>query len=170
MCRKIKCTPPSLASLPWAGCITRYSSRIAPINDMLVRLAGCKAYENKPYSIFITVHSNHSLCPSIPKFTDPICSVYQDPSSQKVASVWAYMCSILWVMMKEDHIQARACLCEDWALSDSMQLSGAACWPVRTCQAGSPSVPNLGTDGHDCPSVPILGTDGHRGFPGNAPL
>ena len=28
--------------------VTRYSSRIAPINDALVRLAGCKAYENKP--------------------------------------------------------------------------------------------------------------------------
>ena len=27
---------------------TRYSVRIAPINDALVRLAGCKADENKP--------------------------------------------------------------------------------------------------------------------------
>ena len=27
--------------------ITRYSSRIAPINEALVRLAGCKAHENK---------------------------------------------------------------------------------------------------------------------------
>ena len=27
---------------------TRYSSRIAPIHDALVLLAGCKAYENKP--------------------------------------------------------------------------------------------------------------------------
>ena len=45
----------------------------------------------------IRVHSNHSLCPSIHKFTDLICSVHQDPRSQKVASVWAYMCSILRV-------------------------------------------------------------------------
>ena len=77
--------------------LTRYSSRIAPINDALVCLAGCKAYENKPYPILIRVHSNHSLCPSIHKFTDLICSVHQDPGSQKVASVWAYMCSILRV-------------------------------------------------------------------------
>ena len=31
----------------------------------------------------LRVHSNHSLCPSIPKFTGPICSVHQDPSRQK---------------------------------------------------------------------------------------
>ena len=31
--------------------ITRYSSRIAPITDALVCLAGCKAYENEPYPI-----------------------------------------------------------------------------------------------------------------------
>ena len=40
-------------------------------------------------------NSNHSLRPSIPKFTDLICSVHQDPSHQKVASIWAYVCSRL---------------------------------------------------------------------------
>ena len=45
----------------------------------------------------LRVHSNQSLCPSIPKLTDLICSVHQDPSCQKVASIWAYMCSRLWV-------------------------------------------------------------------------
>ena len=30
----------------------------------------------------IRVHSNHSLCPSVPKFTDLICSVHQYPSHQ----------------------------------------------------------------------------------------
>ena len=40
---------------------TRYSSRIAPINDALVRLAGCKAYKNKPYPILLTLYGprNH---------------------------------------------------------------------------------------------------------------
>ena len=42
----------------------------------------------------LRVHSNHSLCPPIPKLTDLICSVHQDPSLKKLASVWAYMCSI----------------------------------------------------------------------------
>ena len=52
----------------------------------------------------LIVHSNHSLCPSISKFPDPICSgvyimnlicsVHQEPSRQKVASIWAYTCSI----------------------------------------------------------------------------
>ena len=114
----------------WAetqGLITRYSLRIAPINDAQVRLAGRKAYENKRYPILLKVDSNHSLCPSIPKLTDLICLVHQDPicavylqvhsnhslcpsihkfndlacsvhqypSHQKVASVWAYICSIL---------------------------------------------------------------------------
>ena len=37
------------------------------------------------------VHINHSLWPSVPKFTDLICSVHQDPSRQKVVSIWAYM-------------------------------------------------------------------------------
>ena len=45
----------------------------------------------------LRVHSNHSLCPSVLKFTDLICSVHQDPSRQKVASITAYMCSILRV-------------------------------------------------------------------------
>ena len=56
-------------------------------------------------SIF-RVHCNHSLCLSRPKFTDLICSVVyiswcdlicsvdQEPSRQKVASIWDYMCSI----------------------------------------------------------------------------
>ena len=35
----------------------------------------------------LRVHSNHSLCPSIPKFTDLLCSVHQDPSCRKVASI-----------------------------------------------------------------------------------
>ena len=42
----------------------------------------------------LRVHSNHSLCPSITKFTDLICSVHQEPSRQKVASICAYMFSI----------------------------------------------------------------------------
>ena len=46
--------------------------------------------------IVFRLDSNHSLCPSIPKFTDPICSVHQNPSRQKVASIWAYMCSRLY--------------------------------------------------------------------------
>ena len=45
----------------------------------------------------LRVHSNHSVCPSIPKFTDLICSVHKDPSRQQVAFIWAYMCSILRV-------------------------------------------------------------------------
>ena len=36
--------------------ITTYSLRIAPINDALVRLAGCKAYKNKPYPILLTLY------------------------------------------------------------------------------------------------------------------
>ena len=43
----------------------------------------------------LRIHCNHSLCPSIPKFTDLICLVHQDPSRQKVASIWASMCSRL---------------------------------------------------------------------------
>ena len=35
---------------------TRYSSRFAPINDAIVRLAGCKANENKPYTIALTLY------------------------------------------------------------------------------------------------------------------
>ena len=35
----------------------------------------------------LRVHSNNSLCPSIPKFTDLICLVHQEPSRQKVASI-----------------------------------------------------------------------------------
>ena len=45
----------------------------------------------------LRVHNNHSLCPSVPKFTYLIYPVHQDPSRQKVASIWAYMCSILRV-------------------------------------------------------------------------
>ena len=43
------------------GHVTRYSSRIAPLNDVLVRLANFKAYENKPYSILMTLYgpTNH---------------------------------------------------------------------------------------------------------------
>ena len=47
--------------------------------------------------IILRVHSNHSMCLSIPKFTDLICSVHQDSSRQKVAFIWAYMCTILRV-------------------------------------------------------------------------
>ena len=36
--------------------ITRYSLRIAPINDALVCLAGCKAYKNKLYRILLTLY------------------------------------------------------------------------------------------------------------------
>ena len=36
--------------------ITRYSSRFAPIIDAIVRLSGCKAYENKPYTIVLTLY------------------------------------------------------------------------------------------------------------------
>ena len=41
--------------------ITRYSLRIAPINDALVCLAGCKAYKNKLYRILLTLYDprNH---------------------------------------------------------------------------------------------------------------
>ena len=39
----------------------------------------------------LRVHSNHSLCLPL---TDLICSVHQDHSRQKVASILAYMCSI----------------------------------------------------------------------------
>ena len=35
---------------------TRYSLRIAPINDALVRLPGCKAYKNKPYTTLLTLY------------------------------------------------------------------------------------------------------------------
>ena len=42
----------------------------------------------------VTIHFVH---PSIPKFTDLICLVHQDPSGQKVASIWAYMWSIVRV-------------------------------------------------------------------------
>ena len=45
----------------------------------------------------LRVHTNHSLFPSIPKFTDLICSVHKYYSCQKVASIWACMCSILRV-------------------------------------------------------------------------
>ena len=45
----------------------------------------------------LRVHRNHSLCPSIPKTTELICSVHQDPSRPKVAPIWAYRYSILRV-------------------------------------------------------------------------
>ena len=45
----------------------------------------------------LRVHSNHSLCLSIPKLTNLICSIHQDPSHQNAAFIWAYMCSILRV-------------------------------------------------------------------------
>ena len=51
---------------------TRYFLRIAPINDVLIRLAGCKAYENKPYPIFLTLYGSKN-------------------QTEKVASIWAYM-------------------------------------------------------------------------------
>ena len=63
--------------------VTRYSLRNAPINDKLVQC-----------SIF----STHLLCPTIPKFTDLTCLVHQEPSPQKVAFIWAYMCSIYRVL------------------------------------------------------------------------
>ena len=43
---------------------TRYSSRIAPINDTLERLAGCKTYENKPYPISLTLYGQYSKKPA----------------------------------------------------------------------------------------------------------
>ena len=43
------------------------------------------------------LHSNHSLCMSIPKFTDLMYSLNQDPSRQQVAFIWAYMCNGLRV-------------------------------------------------------------------------
>ena len=45
----------------------------------------------------LRVHSNHSLCPSVPKFTDLICSVNQNPGRKKVASILVYMCRRLRV-------------------------------------------------------------------------
>ena len=45
----------------------------------------------------LRVHSNHSLCPSVSKFTAFLYSVHQDPIRQKVAFIWAYTCSILGV-------------------------------------------------------------------------
>ena len=59
-----------------------------------------------PFELFWAVHCNHSPCLSRPKFNDLICSVVyiswcdlicsvdQEPSRQKVASIWDYMCSI----------------------------------------------------------------------------
>jgi hypothetical protein len=39
---------------------TRYSLKIAPINDALVYLAGCKAYANKPYPVLLTLYGQYS--------------------------------------------------------------------------------------------------------------
>ena len=38
----------------------------------------------------LRVHNNHSLCPTIPKIADLICSFHQDSSHQKVASICIY--------------------------------------------------------------------------------
>ena len=43
---------------------TRYSSRIEPINDALVHLAGCKAYENKLYPTLLTLYGQYSKKPT----------------------------------------------------------------------------------------------------------
>ena len=43
---------------------TRYSPRIAPINDTLVSVAGCKADENKPYPILLTLYGQYSKKPA----------------------------------------------------------------------------------------------------------
>ena len=40
-----------------------YSSRTATINDELVHLAGCKAYENKPYPFLLTLYGHYSKKP-----------------------------------------------------------------------------------------------------------
>ena len=65
--------------------ITRYSLRIAPINDEEVRLAGCKAYKNKPYPILLTLYGPRKQLEKVA--TDLMYSVHKDPSRQKVASI-----------------------------------------------------------------------------------
>ena len=42
--------------------------------------------------IILRVHRNHSLCLSIPNFTDLIWSVLQETRRQKFASILTYMC------------------------------------------------------------------------------
>ena len=42
----------------------------------------------------LRMHSNIYLCPTIPNFTDLICSVQPETSHQKVAFIRSYMCSI----------------------------------------------------------------------------
>ena len=96
--------------------------RIAPKNDSLVRLASCKAYGNKQYPMWLTLYGQYSkklvgksgfhlslfIC-AVEKvtlnrypvvtwciwWTDFICSVHQEPSCRKVASIWAYnICAV----------------------------------------------------------------------------
>ena len=57
---------------------TRYPLRIAPINDTLVRLAGFKAYENKPYPTLLTLYGQYSKKPAGKKWLlfELICAVY----------------------------------------------------------------------------------------------
>ena len=93
---------------------TRYSSRIAPINNALVPWAGYKAYKNKPYPILLALYGprNQLICSveiatlnrylvvtQCISWTDLICSVHQEPSRQKVASIWAFMCSKLSIRL-----------------------------------------------------------------------
>ena len=43
---------------------SKYSLRIAPINDAILHLAGCKAYENKPNPILLTFYGQYSKKPA----------------------------------------------------------------------------------------------------------
>ena len=45
--------------------VTRYSLRIAAINDALVCLASCKAYENKQYPILLALYGQYFKKPVI---------------------------------------------------------------------------------------------------------
>ena len=105
-------------------------------------------------------HSNHSLCPSIPRLTD----LYVQYTKALAVKKWLpleLICAVDLEYIVTIHFVRPYPNLLTLYIQCTKILAVKKWLPVELICAVHRDI---------CPSMPILGTDGHRGFPGNAPL